>query len=811
MKSLFLHCLFFLCLAMTCLAQTFSVKGKLTNAENGEGISHATVQLKGTRFSTMADEHGHFELTDIPPGAFTVTAYAVGYQSAIKEIILVDKDIKIHLHLQVEAFTTDSVTVSGQEKTFGLTRLKDVEGTSIYAGKKSEVIVLKDLTANTATNNSRQIYAKIAGLNIWESDGYGIQLGIGGRGLSPQRTTNFNTRQNGYDISADALGYPESYYSPPTEAVDRIEIVRGAASLQYGTQFGGMVNFKLKTGPDDRKIQLTARQTAGSWGFFNTFNSVGGTVGKVNYYGFYQHKQGNGWRPNSEFEVNTAYGAVTYKANTRLSVTVQYTHMDYWAHQPGGLTDAEFKQNPRQSIRTRNWFKVNWNLGAVLLDYNISARWKFNTRFFGLLASRSALGNLTYINRVDDLGSPRNLWTDQYTNWGNETRLLYHYRLGSRACVFLVGFRYYHGHTDRRQGLGNNGTGGTRQDFTFSQPDSLAFSEYTFPNHNTSIFIENIFKLTQKWNLVPGLRFENIQTKANGFYHIVNQDLAGNVVLQQPIVEHRVNTRSFVIAGIGTSYDLHETMQWYANISQNYRAINFNDMRVVNQNMKVDPNLKDEKGYSADLGTRGTVAGIFRYDFSLFLIHYANKIGTVSTVDSLTYNIYNLRTNVSESRNYGLESFVEVDIWRLLRGDSVKTSLLVFSNFSWLDARYVNSKITAYNNKKVELVPNVIFKGGISVKRDKWSATFQYSYTGSQYTDATNSDYTANAINGLVPAYYVMDLSTQYTFTKYLQLSFSLNNISNHYYFTRRADSYPGPGIIPSDARSFYLTLQVKL
>ena len=59
-------------------------------------------------------------------------------------------------------------------------------------------------------------------------------------------------RQNGVEMSADALGYPESYYSPPIQAVEQIEIVRGAASLQYGTQFGGLINFKLKDAPEDK-------------------------------------------------------------------------------------------------------------------------------------------------------------------------------------------------------------------------------------------------------------------------------------------------------------------------------------------------------------------------------------------------------------------------------------------------------------------------------------------------------------------------------------------------------------------------------
>ena len=114
----------------------------------------------------------------------------------------------------------------------GLTKLRAVEGMAIYEGKKSEVVQLDAITANVATNNARQVFARVAGLNIWESDGAGLQLGIGGRGLSPNRTSNFNTRQNGYDMSADALGYPESYYTPPTEALSRIEVVRGAASLQ---------------------------------------------------------------------------------------------------------------------------------------------------------------------------------------------------------------------------------------------------------------------------------------------------------------------------------------------------------------------------------------------------------------------------------------------------------------------------------------------------------------------------------------------------------------------------------------------------
>jgi Fe(3+) dicitrate transport protein len=128
-----------------------------------------------------------------------------------------------------------------------------------------------------------------------------------------------------------------------------------------------------------------------------------------------------------------------------------------------------------------------------------------------------------------------------------------------------------------------------------------------------------------------------------------------------------------------------------------------------------------------------------------------------------------------------------------------------------IHARYVHSREPAFSNKKVEFVPDVILKTGVSVKRKHWSVSYQYSYTSRQYTDASNAAFTGNAINGLIPAYYIMDLTGEYYFNGFISLSGSINNLSDNRYFTRRADSYPGPGIIPSDARSFYITLQVKI
>ena len=797
-RLLFIFFIFFQARAM---GQSLVIEGTLL--EEGQPVSAVIIRLMPGGLTTHSDASGFFSFQGLSAGKYILSFYAMGYDSLTRSVLLRTQNIRLQVMIQHGAKVLDSVQVrAGQKVSTGFTHLRDVEGVTINAGKKTEVILLKDLVVNQGTNNARQIYAKVAGLNIWENDGAGIQLAIGGRGLSPNRVSNFNTRQNGYDISADALGYPESYYTPPAEAVERIEILRGAASLQYGTQFGGMINFRMNHGADTSKFSGTARLTAGSWNFLNQSASAGGKAGKTNYYFFIQHKTGDGWRPNAGFRSNTVYVQLNHHLNDRATLSVEYTHMDYLEQQPGGLTDADFQADPRQSVRARNWFKVNWNLGAVLFDYRLFQRLTFNTRFFGLLASRDALGLLSFINRGDD-GSDRNLYIDQYRNWGNETRLLYPYRLGKINATALVGMRYYQGHTDRQQGYGNNNSGGTKDDFRFTPSkasDSLRYSDYLFPNHNTAVFAENIFRISEKVSIIPGLRYEKITTRAEGSYTNVVFDLAGNPI------DAKINRRQFLLGGIGATLAVHPAVQLYANLSQNYKAINFNDLRTQNPNLRVDSALQDEKGYSADLGLRKS-NGIVTFDLSVFLIHYNNKIGSILSADTGNFIIYNLRTNVGSSRHYGLESYMEVDVWQWLHGES-KTSLAIYSNISVIHARYTKGKDPSIEGNRVEFVPELICKTGITLRRKKWSAGYQLAYTGKQYSDATNASFTANAIDGVVPGYRVMDFTAAYHYNRHLSLSGSVNNLANAHYFTRRADSYPGPGIIPSDGRGYFVTLE---
>lgn len=710
--------------------------------------------------------------------------------------------------LSNKVYNMDGVLIEQNYKNqFGISPLKSVDGMGIYESKKTEVLKIPQLVANVATNNARQIFSKIAGINVWENDGSGLQLNIGARGLSPNRTSNFTVRQNGYDISADALGYPESYYTPPLEAIDKIEVVRGASSLQYGPQFGGMINFVFKEGPQDKNVEVTTRLTGGSYDFINSFTSVGGTVGDVHYYTFFQRKQGNGWRSNSNFSSNTGFAAIHYHPIKNMELKLEYTGLQYKAQQPGGLTDAMFNQNPEQSIRERNFFSVDWQIVSLLGMYTINATTKVDFRLFTQFSARKSLGNLERITMID-LGGNRTLLEDQYRNIGFESRFIHTYSLFSLPSTVITGVRYYNGFTARKQG---DASANQNPEFAFLNPENLENSDYRFPSRNYAVFAENVINLTEKISVTPGVRIEYIGTYSNGYYKQIVKDFAGNVIVSEKIDDTKNRERSFALFGIGSSYRIANSLELYTNISQNYRSITFSDLRIVNPNFAVDTNIQDERGFNADLGFRGTVGSVLSFDVSLYYLRYNQRIGWKLMADQAPLFLpYRYRTNIGESVSKGVELFTEFDIWKAISSSPTDKSLSVFCNYSYTDARYLESQDKSISNKYVEYVPQNMLRNGVTFKTATYSLSLQSSFVSQQYSDATNAEWSSTAVNGIIPAYSVFDVSVSYIFNQ-LRFEGSINNLFDNRYFTRRAEGYPGPGIIPAEPLSVFFGVQYTL
>lgn len=778
----------------------------------------------------FAQETGRVYLTDrrgittIETDAtlLTLTIFASGFASQ-QEVVRMDSTV-VSREISLLPLRQDlaAVTVVAEgEKRFALTRLRAVEGTAIYAGKKTEVVRLDALTVNLASNQARQIYAEVSGLNIYESDDAGLQLSIGGRGLDPNRSASFNTRQNGYDISADVLGYPESYYTPPAEALAEIQVIRGAASLQYGTQFGGLVNFVFREPTPRKKVALTSRQTVGSYGLFTSFNALSGTVGKLGYYGFFNYKRGDGFRDNSAFNSRNAYLHLDYEVKEGSKISLEYTYLDYLAQQAGGLTDAQFYADPRQSNRTRNWFDVDWQLYNLKWEHKISDQTNVSVNVFGLDAARGAVGFRTNrVSQVDDLTAPRDLIVNTFSNWGLEARLLHRYTIGQRAAVALLGVKYYDADNTGLQGPGTNGGDA---DFSLANEEFPTFpnqSFFTFPNRNAAVFGEHIFYVTDKLSITPGIRYEYIRTEAEGSYRRIDFDLAGNPIRDNEFLETFRRPRNRLLLGVGLSYQPDEQTNFFANISQNYRSVTFSDIRTVNPSFQVDPNITDESGYTADAGVRGQ-SGPVAYTANVFGLRYDGRLGEVLTPETQltasgqemeTGRIIRRRGNIGSAFLYGLESLLEYQPFDAKTAKGTPYTLTVFANTSLTRSRYLDSEIAGVAGNQVEFIPLLNVKTGLRFGYGNLLGSVQYSYLSQQFTDASNAEQdradNQSGIVGAIPAYGVMDLSLSYHW-RWLTLEGGASNLLNEVYFTRRATGYPGPGIIPSAPLAGYLTVGV--
>ncbi|HXH99414.1 MAG TPA: TonB-dependent receptor [Sphingobacteriaceae bacterium] len=797
----------FYCLISTVTFAQYTLSGKVVSSTDGTALNNCEIYLNDNKSKIITNSRGEFVFRDLKNGTYTIMALYPGYHQMQQSIIIADKDATVVLSLLHNSNELAEVIVKDKKTDFGFRHLQAVENLAIYEGKKSEVIIPDQLVANLATNNARQIYSRVAGLNIYENDGAGLQLSIGGRGLDPNRSSNFNVRQNGYDISADALGYPESYYTPPVEAVGQIQIVRGAASLQYGTQFGGLINFVMKKPVADKKLELTARQSIGSYNFNNSFLSASGTVNKLSYYAFAQYKKGEGWRPNTKFENYNLYGNLNYRFTQKTTLGLDVTHMDYLAQQPGGLDDQMFKSNPQQSNRERNWFKVNWNLFALHLNHKINQSNEVNLRVFGLSAYRYSVGFRP--NRVasPDDNNERDLIKGDFKNWGAEARYLKRYTIKNAPSVLLIGGRYYHGFNHSVQGQGSKEKDAN---FNFVNPDKFTANDYEFPNRNASFFFENIFRLSDKFSITPGLRYEYIHTKTDGFFSTISYDLAGNIISNGRNNETRDSKRGFVLAGLGISYKPTSHINLYGNLSQNYRSITFTDMRTANPSFTIDPKLTDEKGFSLDAGIRSEQTSFYSYDVSAFYLNYNNRIGEIQYYD-VNNRVLRQRTNIGQAIIMGIETYAEADFLHLLSPDKENWSAVLFSNVAFIHSNYKASGIPGVKGKEVEFVPDLNMKTGLRLGYKNLKASLQYTHLSEQYTDASNAtEGGLSGVIGIIPAYSVWDASLSYQFKKF-RLEGNSNNMLNKIYYTRRATGYPGPGILPSDNRSFYITLQIKI
>lgn len=683
-------------------------------------------------------------------------------------------------------------------------RLPDVRQTYLFAGKKSEVIDVTGLNANLAEKTGRQVFAKVPGVFVYDMDGSGNQLNISTRGLDPHRSWEFNVRHNGILSNSDMYGYPASHFSAPLESIERIEIVRGGGSLQYGAQFGGMINYATKSPDTTRIIGFEQQTTVGSFGLFSSYSALGGKVGNVSYYAYYNKRSSNGYREDSRSDGEAYFGQVTWQIAPNAKLRAELAHSKYLYQLPGQLTDAMFATDPRQSNRSRNYYSPDIYIPSLALDWQIGPRTQLRWTGSAIYGARNSVMFDRFADVADTLNqttgdyNARQVDIDNFHSHTTELRLLHHYRLGRREQVLVVGSQYMHNNMHRRQ----QGKGTTGFDYDLTLTDPNWGRDLWYHTRNAAFFVENTFYTGSRLAISPGVRFETGRTDATGSISYYNPEEVPNRI------EHR-----FPLFGVSAKYEINQASQAYAGWSQGYRPVIFKDIIPGSVLERTNKNLRDAQGSTTEAGLRGKAGQWLRYDVSGFYLLYKNRLGNLLLHDETANKNYIYKTNIGDSRTWGAEVFAEITPLR--REDF---ALSFFTSTAYFNARYLDAQVStgtenhSVKGNRVEGVPEWITRNGFNVAWQRLSGSLLYSYVGDNFADALNTvEPSANGVRGLVPAYGLLDFNVAYRLGTRFTLRIGVNNLTDRKYFTKRPTFYPGPGIWPSDGRSAQLSVSVRL
>ncbi|HNC43752.1 MAG TPA: carboxypeptidase regulatory-like domain-containing protein, partial [Acidobacteriota bacterium] len=258
-----------LALVLMCSTSTLAdekrgtLSGRVSDAAGGALVG-ATVTLRqaavGFEVSVQTDSTGSFQFSELLAGDYTLSASARDYALNSKPVTISDGAIAtLDLTLQPGTFSEDITVVSGS--IAGVPEiLQRIPGTV-------DILEPKTLQQSRLFNFNEAL-RKVSGINVRDEEGFGLRPNIGIRGLNPTRSIKVLLLEDGIPLAYAPYGDNASYYHPPVERFESIEVLKGSGQIVYGpVTVGGVVNYVTPMPPTRPGGSLML--TGGNRDYFN--------------------------------------------------------------------------------------------------------------------------------------------------------------------------------------------------------------------------------------------------------------------------------------------------------------------------------------------------------------------------------------------------------------------------------------------------------------------------------------------------------------------------------------------------------------
>jgi Fe(3+) dicitrate transport protein len=706
--------------------------------------------------------------------------------------------------------------------------LPEVEGTRINSGKKTS-FVKPDQFPTIANNNYREALATTPGLLVSEEPSSPI-VNFGYRGLDSQRAETMQVLKDGISIKNEQFGFPETHYTPILDAVERIEFIRAGAALQFGPQPGGALNFVMKMPRRDAQFHFVTKNLYGTDELFTSYTAIDGTIGQFGYYAYYDHRQRDGFRTNSDYDLDNGSVRLVFDATNDSRFVLTLDAYDEEHGEPGGLRRrGDPAGNPARSVfydddrnaTTRFFDRFRLKRYYATLEYQkiFSEHTQLDIKGFGGYLSRYSqrqrggdVGSLPVPNPLPGTTSSTNsiqlreAWTE-----GAEMRLRHDYALAGDTSTFAGGLYFYHAQQDRTDERGTT-PGASSGDLR-----NLNTGETT----DFSIFAENRFHFG-RLSITPGMRLEflnqtldedlnvnrptRLLSKDDDFFVPLFSLGLGYVLIEgeHPVTNtakdskdaKNATTTTTMVAGGPPRLEL------YGTVSQAYRPITYGELVPTGANGVVNGDLKEGNSLQFELGMRGKPFPWLTFDVGVFYFTFDDQVSELNLPDPLfPGGTITITQNVGDARYQGFEAGMELDILAVINGgtNSPYGELSLYGNVTLLDAEFTSGP---FNGFTPAYAPDYQFKiGGIY----RWEERVKVGLIGTMV-----DDHFANANNTyqfFVPAYTVWDLTAEVNFCHGRVGVFAgINNLFDEDFWAEVREE----GILPAYGRNYYGGVSIK-
>ncbi|WP_161596840.1 TonB-dependent receptor family protein [Chitinophaga vietnamensis] len=616
-----------------------------------------------------------------------------------------------------------------------------------------------------------QAITRIAGAVSQDEDGRGLKPNYSLRGLDPERSSSVLTLVDGKIPSGTMYyGDPGGYYMMPLNQVERVEVIKGGATsvLFGGYTIGGVVNLVTRKAPFQPETRVELGY--GSWNELTAQVNTGARKGKFDYWINGYRRQGDGPRESrSKFDVNNITARIGMQADSSTHLSIYLDGYTENSQTPGGLTQQQFDENPRQVQNPYDDFISKRFSTHISLDKQLSRYDAISIAAYGNYFQRN-----WFISRKDA--------NNQYTNVTGYIRDLpavgtvADYKLtrpvGGHENQFIAGTRL---HTDR---YNNNTMKGFYPGAHIGEMTGIK----TTSTFSTEVYAYDKFHITTPLSVSAGLRFSNINYKEDN-YTIQNPDKSIGR-------EDRTHVQAWVYS-LGTNYLFNDNYEIFASVSRGFQPpliYDVLDAGTIDKGIR----LKPQYSMNYEAGARVSPLNWLQVQLAVYYLSFKDKI------------IYDANAGVSRniagSTHKGVELELQTTEWK---------GLSAFVTGAWQEAR-----ITEGDNKGnyLRYAPVQLASAGVQyshkIGEGVFNANVAFNYVGKQYSDESNSEVaSANGFNGPIPAYHYAGLHLNYE-RKHWGARFGVNNITDEKYFNRRWDFWGG--IMPAPGRNFQSSVFVK-